>query len=165
MPNARARRGRAFRPATCCLPPARSRRRSHDRQSVSSLPEVRQGGDRLRVEPDRQGAGTGDVHPRRRPGRRQGLQDGARAGVRGDAHGGRDRGVSGRNRTGHSLTGDVMDLIALVLVVALVGFIIWVITTYIPMPPHWATAIHVISLIVLLLFILSRFVAIPNVLR
>jgi len=58
-----------------------------------------------------------------------------------------------------------MDLIALVLVVALVGFIIWAITTYIPMPPHWATAIHVISLIVLLLFLLSKFVAIPNVLR
>jgi len=33
------------------------------------------------------------------------------------------------------------------------------------MPPHWATAIHIISLIVLLLFLLSKFVSIPNVLR
>jgi len=58
-----------------------------------------------------------------------------------------------------------MDLIMLVLVVALVGFLIWAITTYIPMPPHWATVIHVVSLIILLLFLLSKFVAIPNVLR
>ena len=58
-----------------------------------------------------------------------------------------------------------MDLIVLVLIVAVVGFIIFAITTYIPMPPHWATVIHVVSLILLLLFLLSRFVAIPNVLR
>jgi len=53
----------------------------------------------------------------------------------------------------------------LVLIVAVVGFIIFAITTYIPMPPHWATVIHVVSLIILLLFLLSKFVAIPNVLR
>jgi len=58
-----------------------------------------------------------------------------------------------------------MDLLLLVIVIAVVGFIIWAITTYIPMPPHWATAIHVLSLIALLLYILTRFIAIPNVLR
>lgn len=58
-----------------------------------------------------------------------------------------------------------MDLILLVLLIAIVGFVIWAITAYVPMPPHWATAIHVLSLIALLLYILTRFVAIPNVLR
>jgi hypothetical protein len=57
-----------------------------------------------------------------------------------------------------------MDLIMLVLVVALIGFLVWVITTKVPMPPLWATAIQVLALIVIVLYILSRFANLPNVL-
>jgi len=57
-----------------------------------------------------------------------------------------------------------MDLIILVLVVALIGFIVWVITTKVPMPPGWATAIQILALIVIILFLLSRFTNLPNVL-
>jgi hypothetical protein len=57
-----------------------------------------------------------------------------------------------------------MDLIILVLVIALIGFLVWIITTKIPMPPGWATAIQVLALVVIILFLLSRFVNVPNVL-
>lgn len=57
-----------------------------------------------------------------------------------------------------------MDLVVLVLVVALIGLLVWVITTKIPMPPGWATTIQVVALIVVILWILTRFVALPNVL-
>jgi len=57
-----------------------------------------------------------------------------------------------------------MDLIILVLVSALIGFVVWVITTRIPMPPIWASAIQVVALVALVLFLLSRLVSIPNVL-
>jgi len=57
-----------------------------------------------------------------------------------------------------------MDLILLVLVVVLIGFIVWVLTTKVPMPQGWATAIQVVALVVILLYVLSRFVTLPNVL-
>ena len=57
-----------------------------------------------------------------------------------------------------------MDLILLVCVVALVGFLVYVITTQVPMPPGWAKAIQVLALIVIVLFLLTRFVNLPNVL-
>jgi hypothetical protein len=57
-----------------------------------------------------------------------------------------------------------MDLIMLVLVMAVIGFLVYIITTKIPMPPGWATAIQVLALIVIVLFLLSRFVKLPNVL-
>ena len=57
-----------------------------------------------------------------------------------------------------------MDLIILVLVVALIGFLVWIVTTKIPMPPLWATTIQVLALVVIVLYILSRFIALPNVL-
>ena len=58
-----------------------------------------------------------------------------------------------------------MDLIMLVLVIALVGFAIWAITTYIPMPPIFKTAIVVLTVIVLVLWLLKRLGAgLPNVL-
>jgi len=57
-----------------------------------------------------------------------------------------------------------MDLIILVLVVALIGFLVWLITTRIPMPPYWALAIQILALIVIVLFLLRRFGGgIPNV--
>lgn len=57
-----------------------------------------------------------------------------------------------------------MDLILLILVVALIGFLIYIITTKIPMPPGWATVIQVAALIIILLYVLTRFVRLPNVL-
>lgn len=56
-----------------------------------------------------------------------------------------------------------MDLIILVLVLAVIGFLVWLITTKIPMPPYWGTAIQVLALIVIVLYILSRFGNLPNV--
>lgn len=56
-----------------------------------------------------------------------------------------------------------MDLIILVLMVALIGFVIWLLTTKIPMPPAWATAIQVIALIVIILYVLTRLFHLPNV--
>ena len=57
-----------------------------------------------------------------------------------------------------------MDLVILVLVVALIGFLVYVITTKVQMPPGWATTIQLLALIVLVLWILSHFVVLPNVL-
>src|SRR5262247_2686778 len=57
-----------------------------------------------------------------------------------------------------------MDLILLVLVVVLIGFVVWMLTTKVPMPPGWATAIQILALVVILLYVLSRFVNLPNVL-
>lgn len=34
-----------------------------------------------------------------------------------------------------------MDLIILVLMLCIIGFIIWALTTYVPMPPNWAKVI------------------------
>jgi len=58
-----------------------------------------------------------------------------------------------------------VDLLMILLVVVIIGFVVWLVTTNIPMPPVWATAIQVIALVVMLLWVLTRFVAIPNVLR
>ena len=58
-----------------------------------------------------------------------------------------------------------MDLVALVLILCLVGFLVWLLTTKIPLPPAWATAIQVIALICLILYVLTRIGNIPNVLR
>jgi len=57
-----------------------------------------------------------------------------------------------------------MDLILLVLVLVVVGFIVWLLTTKVPMPPAFATAIQVIVLIALVFYVLTRFVSLPNVL-
>jgi hypothetical protein len=59
-----------------------------------------------------------------------------------------------------------MDLILLVLVLALVGCVVWLIMTHIPMPPHWATVIQVGALIVVILYVVSRVGGgLPNLLR
>jgi len=71
--------------------------------------------------------------------------------------------VTGR-RDGHSPEGGTVDLIMLVLVLAVVGFIVWLITTRIPMPPIFQTVIYIVVAIVLVLWLLRRFGgAIPNV--
>lgn len=58
-----------------------------------------------------------------------------------------------------------MDLVILVLVLVLIGFLVYILTTHVPMPPYWATAIQVIALILVILYLLTRVVNIPNVLR
>lgn len=58
-----------------------------------------------------------------------------------------------------------MDLILLVVTVCLIGFVIWLLTTRIPMPPYWAQTIQVVAAVALVLYLLSRLFAIPNVLR
>lgn len=58
-----------------------------------------------------------------------------------------------------------MDLILLVLVLALVGFLVHFITTRIPMDATFRLAIQIIVVIAVVLFLLRRFGAgIPNVL-
>ena len=57
-----------------------------------------------------------------------------------------------------------MDLIILVLICVLIGFLVWLLTTKVPMPPGWAAAIQVIALVVLVIFLLTKLVDIPNVL-
>ena len=57
-----------------------------------------------------------------------------------------------------------MDLIILVLVAVVVGFLVWLLTTQVPMPPAWAKAIQVVSLVVVVLWLLQHLVHIPNVL-
>lgn len=58
-----------------------------------------------------------------------------------------------------------MDLIILVLVCCLIGFLVWLLTTYIPMPPNWAKVIQVVALVLLVLYLITRLFRIPNVIR
>lgn len=58
-----------------------------------------------------------------------------------------------------------MDLILLVLVLALIGFLVYAITTYVPMPPIFSLAIQVIVVVMVILYLIKRFAGgIPNVL-
>jgi len=58
-----------------------------------------------------------------------------------------------------------VDLIFLVLALALVGFLVWLVTTKIPMDPMFRLAIQIIVIIVLVLYLLKRFGGgLPNVL-
>lgn len=50
-----------------------------------------------------------------------------------------------------------MDLISLLIVIAVFGLITWAITTLIPMPPQFRTAIYVISVVCLVLYVLQAF--------
>ena len=58
-----------------------------------------------------------------------------------------------------------MDLIMLVLVLCVIGFVVYLLTTYIPMPPNLGKAIQVVALVLLILYLVSRVVPLPNVLR
>jgi hypothetical protein len=58
-----------------------------------------------------------------------------------------------------------MDLLVLVLIVCVIGFVVWLLTTRVPMPPLWASTIQVVALIVIVLYLISRFVSLPNVLK
>ena len=58
-----------------------------------------------------------------------------------------------------------MDLLLLLLMFALVGFGVYLITTYIPMPPIFATAIQIIAVVAVIFYLITRFAGgLPNVL-
>jgi hypothetical protein len=42
---------------------------------------------------------------------------------------------------------------------------VWLLTTKVPMPPLWASTIQVVVLIVVVVWVLTRVVHLPNVLR
>lgn len=48
-------------------------------------------------------------------------------------------------------------MITLLLTLAVIGFIVWAIVTYIPMPPLFKNAIIVIAIIIVLLYVLRAF--------
>jgi len=59
-----------------------------------------------------------------------------------------------------------MDLIVLVLALALLGFLVWLITTKIPMDPMFTVAIQIIVVVVVILYLIRTFGgSVPNVLR
>jgi len=58
-----------------------------------------------------------------------------------------------------------MDLVLLVLGLAIIGFLVWVITIKIPMDPMIKLAIQIIVIILVVLYIIRRLnVNIPNIL-
>ena len=58
-----------------------------------------------------------------------------------------------------------MDLVSLVLVIALVGLLVYLIITYIPMPPIFKVAIQLITVIGILYYLIDRFGShLPNLL-
>lgn len=59
-----------------------------------------------------------------------------------------------------------MDLVVLVLVVALIGFLVYLITTKIPMPSYWSLAIQIFAAIIIVMFLLRALgIRLPNVIR
>lgn len=59
-----------------------------------------------------------------------------------------------------------MDLLVLLLVVALIGFGVYLIITYIPMPPIFKTAITIIAVVIVFLYMIRALgFALPNVLH
>ena len=59
-----------------------------------------------------------------------------------------------------------MDLIILILGIALIGLLVWAITTYIPMPPIFVTVIYIVVAIACVLFLVRQFAGtVPNVLH
>ena len=59
-----------------------------------------------------------------------------------------------------------MDLLMLILYIAIIGFIVWLITTKIPMGPIFRLIIYVIVAVAAVLFLLRHFAGtVPNVLH
>ncbi len=59
-----------------------------------------------------------------------------------------------------------MDLLILILVLALVGFVVYLITTYIPMPDIFKTVIIVVVAVILILYVIRMLGGnLPNVLH
>ena len=57
-----------------------------------------------------------------------------------------------------------MDLIVLVVALCVIGLVVWLLTTKLPMPPGWASAIQIVALVIVVLWVLSHFLNLPNVL-
>ena len=55
-----------------------------------------------------------------------------------------------------------MSLIALILILALIGLLLWLINTKVPMDPNIKTIINVVALIVIVLWLLSVFGLLPD---
>jgi hypothetical protein len=59
-----------------------------------------------------------------------------------------------------------MDLVVLVLMLAVIGFLVWLIITKIPMPEMFKIAIQIIVVIAVILYLIRRFGgSVPNVLN
>lgn len=59
-----------------------------------------------------------------------------------------------------------MDLVILVLVIAVIGFLVYLITTQIPMDPIFIWAIRILCLVVLVVYLIRHLGAsVPNVLH
>ena len=59
-----------------------------------------------------------------------------------------------------------MDLIILILGIALIGALVWGITTYVPMEPIFKTIIYVVVAVAMVLFLVRQFSgSVPNVLK
>ncbi len=59
-----------------------------------------------------------------------------------------------------------MDLVILILGIALIGVLVWAITTYIPMEPVFRTIIYIVAAVALVLFLVRQFSgSVPNVLK
>ncbi len=48
-----------------------------------------------------------------------------------------------------------MGLIELIVMIALLGFLVWAITTLVPMPEQFKKAIYVLSVVVLVIYVLN----------
>lgn len=48
-------------------------------------------------------------------------------------------------------------MITLILMIALMGLVVWAVTTYVPMPAPFKTAIYVVAVILLVLYVLQVF--------
>lgn len=57
-----------------------------------------------------------------------------------------------------------MDLVVLVLVLALIGFLVHLIVTKIPMDPTFRLVIQILVVVLVVLYLLRRFGGLPNVL-
>ena len=58
-----------------------------------------------------------------------------------------------------------MDLVMLVLGIALIAFLVWLITTYIPMDQIFKTIIYIVVAVALFFFLIRHFAgSVPNVL-
>ena len=59
-----------------------------------------------------------------------------------------------------------MDLLILLLIIAVIGFGVYLIVTYIPMPPIFSTAITIIAVIFVILFLFRTLGGhLPNVMH
>ena len=48
-------------------------------------------------------------------------------------------------------------ILSLIILIAVAGLVVWGITTLIPMPPQFKTAIYVVTVVALVLYVLSAF--------